>query len=323
MWFIIQLLCNAILVTYSGCNDMAWQINSMRKAFHWSALQIVFFSVHVMLYFLHSDFFNIIHLWAIVQHVKCTFLYCFYTHLQLEMALSVFIFLSSHLFCLHMFVIDSGWCHMAWQMMSLPVLGCISWCGPKIIFGHMYISVSPQKHFLKIINLVGIASHITCTFLSDYSINFHVYMLICVFIFDIFTYCFLGILGIDCWCRDMAWQIDPLIFHWMLHWQFCWVDITLMIWHCMTLTSMSHVWVCLHFWAYDTTFGCTISCTLYIYHCLIYMSYLSLTLLYKIAYNYDYCYSSLWHMFVLHIFVNVHTNFHFLYMLCLHCGYGS
>ena len=120
---------------------------------------------------------------------------------------------------------------------------------PKIIFGHMYISVSPQKHFLNIINLVGIASHITCTFLSDYSINFHVYMLICVFIFDIFTYCCLGILSIDCWCRDMAWQIDPLIFHWMLHWQFHWVDITLMIWHCMTLTFMSHVWVFLHFWA--------------------------------------------------------------------------
>ena len=80
-------------------------------------------------------------------------------------------------------------------------------CGPKIIFGHMYISVSPQKHFLNIINLVGIASHITCTFLSDYSINFHVYVLICVFIFDIFTYFCLGMLGID--CRDMAWQIDP------------------------------------------------------------------------------------------------------------------
>ena len=93
---------------------------------------------------------------------------------------------------------------MAWQMMSLLLLGGILWMWSQIIFGHMYISVSPQKHFLNIINLVGIASHITCTFLSDYSINFHVYMLICVFIFDIFTYFCLGILGIDCGCRDMA-----------------------------------------------------------------------------------------------------------------------
>ena len=172
----------------------------------------------------------------------------------------------------------------------------------------MYISVSPQKHFLYIINLVGIASNSTCTFLSDYCINFHVYMLMC--------FCFWY--SIDCRCRDLAWQIDPLIFHLMLHWHFHWVDITLMIWHCMKLTFISHVWVFLHFWAYVTTFGCTISYTLYIYHCFIYMSYLSLTFLYNIAYNYDYCYSSLWHMFVLHISVNVHAN-----MLCWHCGYGS
>ena len=196
-------------------------------------------------------------------------------------------------------------------------------CCARIIFGYMYISVSPQKHFLYIINLVGIASHSTCTFLSDYCINFYVYMLICVFIFDIFTYFCLGILSIDCRCRDMAWQIHPLIFHWMLHWHFHWVDITRIIWHCMKHTFISHVWVFLHFWAYVTTFGCIISYTLYIYLCFIYMSYLSLTFLYNIAYNYDYCYSSLWHMFVLHTSVNVHANVHFLYMLCWHCGYGS
>ena len=46
----------------------------------------------------------------------------------------------------------------------------------------MYTSVSPQKHFCNIMNLVGIASHISCTLLSDYSINFHVYMLISVYI---------------------------------------------------------------------------------------------------------------------------------------------
>ena len=50
MSFIIQLLCNAILVTYSGCNDMAWQIHLMRKAFHCSALQIGFYSIYHTLF---------------------------------------------------------------------------------------------------------------------------------------------------------------------------------------------------------------------------------------------------------------------------------
>ena len=74
----------------------------------------------------------------------------------------------------------------------------------KSFFYNMYTSVSPQKHFLKIMNLVGIASHITCTFLSDYSINFHVYMLISVYIW-IFLHIFcLGMFGVYCGCRDMA-----------------------------------------------------------------------------------------------------------------------
>ena len=38
-----------------------------------------------------TDFFNRVHLSAIVSHVKCTFLDCFYIHLQLERAISVFI----------------------------------------------------------------------------------------------------------------------------------------------------------------------------------------------------------------------------------------
>ena len=202
-----------MLIRYSGCNDMAWQMNPMRKAFHCSALQIVVFAV----YALFSSI-QIFSTWFICEQL-CTmwnvhFLIVFITHLQIERALSVLIFLSSHLFCLHMFLIDSGWCNMAWQMMSLPLLGGILWMWSQNYFlSYVYFCISP-KHFLNIRNLVGIASHITCTFLSDYSINFHVYMLICVFIFDIFTYFCLGMLGIDCGCRDMAWQIDPLIFDW-------------------------------------------------------------------------------------------------------------
>ena len=118
-----------------------------------------------------------------MQHVKCTFLDCFYTHLQLERAISVLIFILSYLFWLHMCLTDGGCSDMAWQMISpVPLVEGISLIWSKIIFYSMYTSVSLQKYFFNIMNLVRIASHITCTFLSDYSINFHVYMLISVYI---------------------------------------------------------------------------------------------------------------------------------------------
>ena len=145
---------------------------------------------------------------------------------------------------------------------------------------------------------------------------------ICLY-FDFFTYFCLGMLGIDCGCRDMAWQINPLIFDWRLQWHFCQVDITLRIWHHMKLIFMSDVWVLLHFWAYFTTFGCRISYSSYIYHCFIHLCYLSLTLLCNIESNHDCCNSSLWHLFALNISVIVHFNFHSLYMLWLSYKYGS
>ena len=72
-----------------------------------------FFTVHVMLYVPNTDFFNIVHLSAIVRHVKCTLLDCFYTHLQLERAISLFILISLHNFCLHIFLTDCGRSDMA------------------------------------------------------------------------------------------------------------------------------------------------------------------------------------------------------------------
>ena len=75
---------------------------------HEEGIPQIFFAVHVMLFVPNTDFFNIVHLSAIVSHVKCTFLDCFYTHLQLEKAISVFILMFLHIFCLHMFLIDSG-----------------------------------------------------------------------------------------------------------------------------------------------------------------------------------------------------------------------
>ena len=66
------------------------------------------FVVHVVLYVPNTFFFNIVNLSAIVWYVKCTFLDCFYTHVQLERAISVFILISLHIFCLQMFLKDSG-----------------------------------------------------------------------------------------------------------------------------------------------------------------------------------------------------------------------
>ena len=152
-------------------------MNPMRKAFHWNAPQI-FFAVHVMFHVPNTDFFNIVHLSAIVRHVKCTFLDCFYIHLQLERAISVFILISLHIFvckCFSKIVGEVIW-HGRWAPFHHGEE--FHWYGPKIIYCSMYTSVSPPKHFFNIINFVGIASHTTFTFPSHYSINFHVYMLI-------------------------------------------------------------------------------------------------------------------------------------------------
>ena len=117
-----------------------------------------------------------------MQHMKCIFLYCFYPHLTLERAIYVLMLIYSYLFGLHMCFIGCGGSHMAWPMISFAPLVGISLIWSKFILYSMYTSVSPQKYVFNIMNLVGIASHITFTFLSDYSINFHVYMFLSVYI---------------------------------------------------------------------------------------------------------------------------------------------
>ena len=68
-------------------------------------------------------------------------------------------------FCLHMCLTDCGWSDMAWQMMSLPPWGGISLIWSKNHFlQYVYFCISQKKHFFKIMNFVGIASHIKCTF---------------------------------------------------------------------------------------------------------------------------------------------------------------
>ena len=145
-----------------------------------------------MLYIPHTDFFNRIHLWAIVKHVKCTFHDGFYTHLQLERAISVLIFLSSHLSGLHMFLTDSGWCNMAWQMMSLSPLGGISLiCSKNYFLQYVYFCISPKTFFQHQEfggNCKPYNMYITLWLLYKFSC-IHAY--ICLH-FDIFTYSLSG-----------------------------------------------------------------------------------------------------------------------------------
>ena len=68
----------------------------------------------------------------------------------------------------------------------------------------MYASVSPQKHFFNIIHFVGIVSHKTFTFPPHYSIHFHLYMPISVYILILLHIFCLGMLGIDSGWSDMA-----------------------------------------------------------------------------------------------------------------------
>ena len=133
-------------------------------------------------------FFNIVHLSAIVRHVKCTFLHCFYTYLQLEMAISVFILISLHIFCLQMFLKDSGWSDMAWQMSSLPLWGGISLIWSKNHFlQYVYFCISPKTFF---------QHHEFCRNCKPYNIYIPLWLLYkfsCmhayIFLhFDIFTY---------------------------------------------------------------------------------------------------------------------------------------
>ena len=94
-------------------------------------------------------FFNIVHLSAIARHVNCTFLNCFYTYLQLERAISVFILIFSHIFCLYMFLINSGCSDMACQMSSLPPWGGISLIWFKNTFFAVCILLYPPKTFFQ------------------------------------------------------------------------------------------------------------------------------------------------------------------------------
>ena len=94
-----------------------------------------------------TDFFNIVHLSAIERHVNCTFLNCFYTYLQLEMAISVFILIFSHIFICVCFSSILGvviW-HARWA--PFPHGEAFHWYGSKIISCSMYTFVFPQNIF--------------------------------------------------------------------------------------------------------------------------------------------------------------------------------
>ena len=115
--------------------------------------------------------------------------YCFYTYLQLEMAISVFILIFSRIFCLCMFLINSGCSHMACQRSALPPWRGISLIWFKNHFLQYVYFCIPQKHVFNIMNFVGIVSHMTFLFPCHYSIHFmYTCLYICLhfYIFHIF-----------------------------------------------------------------------------------------------------------------------------------------
>ena len=150
-----------------------------------------------MLYGLNTDFFNIVHLSAIVRHVNCTFLHCFSTYLQLEIAISVCILIFAHIFCLCMFLINCGYSVMACQMSSLLPWGGISLIRFKNHFlQYVYVCI-PPKHFFQ--------HHEFCRNWEPYDISIYLSLLntflcihayICLH-FHMFTYFCLRMLGID------------------------------------------------------------------------------------------------------------------------------
>ena len=102
-----------------------------------------------MLFGPNTDFFNIVHLSAIVRHVNYTFLHCFSTYLQLEVAISVCILIFANIFCLCMFLINHGCSYMACQMSSLLPWGGISLIWFKNPFLQYVYFCMPQKHFFQ------------------------------------------------------------------------------------------------------------------------------------------------------------------------------
>ena len=167
---------------------MAWQMNPMRKAFHCSAPQIVFCSICNALFppfriFQHGSF--------VSNHAPCEmyiswlFLYTSATwegsiHLDILILTS---FLSAYFFL--QIVGDVIW-HGRWCL--FPYWEVFSGCGPKIIFCHMYISVSPQKQFFQHHEFGG-----NCKWYNMYISLWLLYKFSCIHAytclhFDLFTY---------------------------------------------------------------------------------------------------------------------------------------
>ena len=92
-------------------------------------------------YFQHSS------MSAIVTQMTCTFLDCLSTHLQLERVISVFILIFLHILCLCMFLIDSGWSNMVWQLRSFCPSGEISLIESKLIFKVCILLYPPKNIF--------------------------------------------------------------------------------------------------------------------------------------------------------------------------------
>ena len=163
-------------------------------------------------------FFNIVHLSPILRHVNCIFLNCFYTHLQLEMAVSVFILIFSHIFCLCMFLIEHGWSDMAYQMNCLSSTGgnfidmvqkslfavCILLYPPKTFFQHHEFCRNYKPYDI----YISLSLLYTFSCIDAY---------ICLH-FDIFTYFLSGNVWNRSWVKWYGIEdVAPYIYDYTLH----------------------------------------------------------------------------------------------------------
>ena len=88
----------------------------------------------------------------------------------------------------------------------------------------------PPKTFFNIVNFVGINTIENLHFpLISLQISKYRYLYLPTFWY-LHIFC-LGMLGIDSGWKNMAWQMNPLIFDWRLQWHFSQMDTTLRIWH--------------------------------------------------------------------------------------------
>ena len=107
--------------------------------------------------------------------------YICYIKLQHSFHLCSFCCFSEMLFIIKILTIDilgiyHGYSDMAWWISFLPLWWGILFMWSKYHFVAVHVLLYIPKTFFNILYFVGIANHMACTFASEFSINFYVWM---------------------------------------------------------------------------------------------------------------------------------------------------